>query len=270
MMYPLFAFDNYFKNTDRDYPPSEQWDLLRETGYAKAYLSVGLADPEAWSGFLDMPNQRRRTGLGLAAVYTVVDLVSPAPPDAHTPDDLLNLLEPGDTLELALTVGWKIDRSDPKHDDRAAAFLAPLLDRARTHGVTISLYHHLGFWQERIEDCVRLAALVDEPELRVTFCGYHWYACDRADLTGKLQLAAPWLRTVNLCGSRPAPRLFAGSLPATIEPVGDGDFPLDEYIAGLRAIGYAGDVGFQGYRLGGYPPVTLRRSLEAFLLAESA
>ena len=272
-MHALYPFDNYFSDADRAYPAAEQWDILKELGYAKAYLSVGLTNAEAWSRLLEVPAQRRRTGLGLAAVYTTVDLAlidKPPAPGAHTVEEMLAVLEPGDTLELALTVGWKKDCSDPRHDETAIAYIRSLLPLARSRGVTFSLYHHLGFWQERIEDCVRIAAKINDPALRVTFCGYHWYACDGTDLIGKLRMAAPWLHLANVCGARRvAPRTFAGSLPATIEPVGDGDFPLADFTRGLREIGYTGAVGFQGYKIGGYPPLNLRRSLEAFRRIEA-
>ena len=263
-MWPLYAFDNYFSDADPPFSPEERWDLLRALGYDQGYLSTNRGNADSWAILEGVSAQRRRTGLGLAAVYTVVDLLDPQPEGSHSVGEMLDLLEPGDVLELAIAAkGQK--PSDPAHDEAVLDLLAPLLAQARTRGVAISLYHHIWFLTERIEDCVRLAAKANDPALGVTYCGYHWYAVDRTDLAGKLRLAAPWMRLANLCGARPAPdNDFAGCLPATIEPVGEGDFPLGDYIAGLRAVGYAGPVGFQGYKIGGHPPDTLRRSVEAF------
>jgi sugar phosphate isomerase/epimerase len=74
------------------------------------------------------------------------------------------------------------------------------------------------------------------------------------------------VRLANLNGSRPAPEdaKFAGCLPKTIEPVGDGDFPLTQFVQALADVGYSGPVGFQGYNIGGHPPETLARSIEAW------
>jgi sugar phosphate isomerase/epimerase len=268
--WPLFAFDNFFEGADRPYPTPERWDLQRELGYDMAYLSIKRECDESWQRLLDAPAQMERTGLGLAAAYTFVTLGGAEPARGRSPADMLEKIPEGSTFELGFTAGWKKDLSDPRRDPDVLAFLAPLISRAKERGVTISLYPHYGFWLERIEDAVRLAAAVDDPALRVTFAGYHWYAADRTDLHGKLRLAAPWLHRVNLCGAHPTPEGMDYPLPAVIEPVGGGDFPLAEFVEGLRAIRYEGPVGFQGYLVGGHPPTNLRQSLDAFRRAVRA
>jgi len=260
----LFAFDNYFDDTDRAYLVTERWDIPRALGYDKAYFSIIRDQSASWEMFQAIPEERRRTGLGLAAVYTVVDLDDPQPKGSHSILEMVHFLEPGDTLELTMSVGWQKELSNPARDGQAREFLKPVLEEARKRGVTISLYHHFGFWLERLEDCVRLAQSVNDPNLRVTFCGYHWYAIDRGDLIGKLRLAAPWLHLANVCGARLVPPGVKHPLPATIEPVGSGDFPLGEFINGLREVGFQGDVGFQGYSIGGDALKNLSQSINAF------
>jgi sugar phosphate isomerase/epimerase len=260
----LFAFDNYFEGADRVYATPERWDLQRSLGYDMTYHSIKREEDVSWQRLLDAPVEIARTGLPLVAAYTIINLDAPTPAPGRSPADMLERIPHGSTFELALTVGWKKDLSDPKHDAAAIAILRSLLPRARELGVTLSLYPHLGFWQERIEDCVRLAEQVKDPALRVTFSGYHWYAIDRSDLHGKMRMAAPWLHLVNVCGAHPTEEGRNYPLPAVIEPVGQGDFPLSDFIAGLRAIRYTGPVGFQGYLIGGHPPTTLKQSIEAF------
>ncbi len=262
--WPLFAFDNYFDGADRIYSPAERYDLLKSLGYTHAYVSINRAQDESWQKLLDLPEQLARTGLALAAAYTVVDLTNPTPMPGRSPADMLARIPEGGTFELALSVGWQKDCSDPRHDDLALTLLTSLLPLAKARRITISLYAHFGFWQERIEDCVRLARKIDDPALRVTFSGYHWYAIDRKDLHGRLTLAAPWLHLVNLCGAAPRPEGSTYPLPALIRPVGEGDFPLAELLTILRKIDYIGPVGFQGYLIGGSPATTLRASIAAF------
>ena len=74
------------------------------------------------------------------------------------------------------------------------------------------------------------------------------------------------MRIANLCGSRSAPvdAKFAGCLPKTIESVGEGDFPLAEFVQALTDVGYSGPVGFQCYKIGGHPPETPARSIKAW------
>lgn len=262
--WPLYAFDNFFEGCDRPYPTPERWDLQHRLGYDLAYLSINRAQDDSWRKLLEAPGQIVRTGLGLAAAYTFVNLCDPAPSPERTASAMLELIPDGGTFELAFTVGWKKELSDPARDEEVLAFLDPLVRRARERNVTISLYPHYGFWMERVEDCIRLAARVNDPVLRVSFSGYHWYAVDGKDLHERLRLAAPWLHLVSVCGAHPKEEGRDYPLPMIIEPVGRGDFPLREFLAGLRAIHYAGPVGFQGYLIGGHPPTTLKQSIEAF------
>ena len=113
---------------------------------------------------------------------------------------------------------------------------------------------------------MRVAEKINDPALRVTFCGYHWFAVDGSELTAKVKLAAPWMCLANICGSQSAPAdaKFAGCLPKTIESVGEGDFPLAEFVQALNDVGYSGPVGFLGYKIGGHPPETLARSIEVW------
>ncbi len=260
-MWNLFPFDNYFLEVDRSYTIPAIWDLVKEKGYDKIYISI---NDNTWERALAIRGQRKRTGLGLAAVYTVLQMNQPNFGSEHNVSDLMDCLDTGDTLELAMSMGWEFDLSDPKHDDLALEILKPILETAKHRGIQISLYHHLGFWMERIEDCVRIAKKIDDTTLGVTFCGYHWYAIDGKDLIGKLQLATPYLKKVNLCGSRKKSKDSDFPLPYTIEPVGAGDFPLRDFLAGLKKIGYTGDVGFQGYMIRGIPTETLQQSIEKF------
>ena len=269
----VYAFSNHFEHADRRYALAEQWSILRELGYDGGYQAVNLGDAADREVCAQLPGLCARTGLDLAAVYSVAEPWAPARAGGWSAVELVAALRPGDTLELAINRGWCQDLSAARFDDEAVAFLQPLLAAARRRGITLSLYPHFGFWLERIEDCVRLAAKADDAHLRVTFCGFHWYACGGGDdargLAAALRLARPWLHRVNVCGSRLVVPAVAGSLPATIEPVGQGDFPLEEFLRQLDAVAYAGPVGFQGYRIGGHPPATLRQSLAAFRAAEA-
>lgn len=272
-MYSLYAFNNYFQFNDRDYSLTEQCLISNALGCESLYFAIGLDNAAEWEMFQQLEQTRRESCMPVTAVYTVINLSNlDMPPSAgtHSIEDLLAGLEAGDTLDLALTFGWQQNCSNTRLDATAISFLQGLLALSSERDITISLYHHYGFWLERIEDCVRLAEAINHPRLKVTFCGYHWFARDGAALQQKLELAAPWLHLVNVSGARPAePWMYDGGLPTTIEPVGDGCFPLVEFIEGLHSIGYDGTIGFQGYKMGGHPPVTLRRSVEAFRAAEA-
>ena len=262
---PLYAFDNYFAHTPLVDDPAAQAELARQLGYGATYHSMNRTTAEGWAKLRSWHDASAAGGLPVAAYYTVVKIGEEPPEGGYQVDELIAVLPEGSILELAITIPGQ-SPSDATHDARAVAWLRELLPAARKRDITLSLYHHIWFWMERIEDCVRVASQVNDPLLRVTFCGYHWFAVDGTQLDARLDLAAPWLRLANLCGSR---RYADGEqrvsgLPATIEPVGEGDFPLDAFVSGLLRVGYAGPIGFQGYQIGGEPPVTLRRSMEGW------
>lgn len=266
---PLFACDNHFNNADRTYTPAERWDVLRGLGFDHAYLGINLDEDESWSKLTSCSAEIARTGLGLIAAYTVLDIDNANPRPGRTPLDVIDRLPDGSTLDLAIRASQSDRRSDPSLDPRVLAALTPLLARARERNVTVSLYHHLWFLVERIEDALRLADQIDDPSLKVTFSGYHWYAADSSNLSAKLQSAAHRLHLVSICGAHPREPGRDYPLPAVIEPVGDGDYPLEETITTLRSIGYRGAIGFFGYAIGGHPPAVLARSLSAFRRAVS-
>ncbi len=262
---PVSAFDNYFADSPMAADPAAQAALLKSLGYDATYHSMNRKTDEGWKKFLAWEETSRRSGLPVAAYYTVLELGKEPPEGGHSVEEVIEHLTPGSMLELAILMAGA-SPSDASRDAEVIDVLRPLVEQARSCGVTISLYHHIWFILERIEDCVRIAEKINDPALRVTFCGYHWYAVDGSELTAKIRLAAPWMRLANLCGSRLAPEdaKFAGCLPKTIEPVGDGDFPLAEFVQALADVGYSGPVGFQGYKIGGQPPETLARSIEAW------
>jgi hypothetical protein len=94
------------------------------------------------------------------------------------------------------------------------------------------------------------------------FCGYHWYARGGGDLPAQLAEAAPYLHAANLCGSRRVESPWHG-LPATIEPLDDGELDNFAVLGMLRQSGFTGNLGLQGYATGGDVYAKLRRSLAA-------
>ena len=252
----VYAFDNYFGDSPMADDPVAQAALLKSLGYGATYHSINRKTEEGWKRFLTWEESSRHGGLPVAAYYTVLELGKEPPEGGHSVEEVIAHLPSGSVLELAVSLAGA-QASDASRDTELIAMLRPLVDLARSRGVTISLYHHIWFLLERIEDCVRVAEKINDPALRVTFCGYHWYAVDGND---------PWMCRANLCGSRSAPAdaKFAGCLPKTIESLGEGDFPLAEFIQALTDVGYSGLVGFQGYKIGRHPPETLARSMEAW------
>jgi hypothetical protein len=134
--------------------------------------------------------------------------------------------------------------------ERLITLLRRVAEAAERFGRRVSLYPHIWFYIERIEQAVAAVHEVGSVCLGVTFTGFHWYAVDGKSLRARLRDAAPFLRGANLCGSR---RLPEGTrrLPATIESLDEGELDNAAALAVLRYVGFDGPIGIQGYSNGG-------------------
>lgn len=266
-MWKTFVFDNYFATDRPEYPTEQAWESAMKHGYDGTYFSINRAQDFSWERATRFKEHSATYQIPLLACYTIVDLRDPNPSDRPSLHELLALLPEGSIMELTFSLDWMKDCSNPCHDDRALEIIRPLLLEAKKKKVQISLYHHLGFWTETIDDCVRLAEKVDDPDFGVTFCGYHWFAKGGLELDQKLDMAVPYLKLVNLCGSRVKPAGHDFPLPALIETVGSGEFPLAALLQKLLDVEYQGAIGFQGYLLQGDPDENMKQSREAYLQA---
>lgn len=261
MKWRLFAMDTHFDRAFGAYTFDARCEMLCELGYDATYLSL-LNEP-AWAELPLLAEARQRHGLEIAGVWFSLDL---AGGEDH-PGNLRSIqaieTTPGPLrYEVALrSSDAALARSDRAGDSAATRWIARLLRAAERAEGSVALYPHVNFWMERIEDALRLARVLEHPRLGVVFCGFHWYAVDGKDLRARLRDAAPWLRSVNLCGTR---RLPDAKVPATIEPLDCGTLDHFALLGMLREINYSEMIGFQGYGMGGDPYANLRRSIQAF------
>lgn len=258
----IFAMDTYFYTSLGAYDFDVRCEMLAELGYDATYLTLWSAEAEA-----DIPrlaHVKTRYGLEVAGVYTTLDIAS-------TPDGTAaRVVEVLETLPIPTQVAVALyaeapgrAQSDAARDDQALPWIERLLALAERHGHEILLYPHRAFWLERTEDAVRLCRRLASPRLGLSFNGYHWYAVDGKYLSARLDEAAPYLRSANVCGSRRLPE-GSGPMPATIEPLDDGELDNFVVLAELQRIGYRGWIGFQGYSVGGDVYIKLQRSLTAY------
>jgi sugar phosphate isomerase/epimerase len=256
-----FAMDFAFYSSMGVYTFEDRCEITRAAGYDAMLLSVW--DGRRWAQAEQLGGMKSRFGIDPAGVYVVLDLALGA--DDPRNSGILTMLETmplGSTVQLAIrTAAPHLRPSDPAGDAPVRAWLGPALAIAGRRNIQVLLYNHLSFWSEKVGDAIRLCEQLAHPNLGIAFCGYHWYAVEGTGLAQLATRALPYLKQVNLSGSRRSPLGF-GQV-ATIEPLDAGEMDNFALIALLHRLGYAGMLGYLGWDEGGDAYRKLARSLHA-------
>jgi len=258
----VYAMDTYFYHSQGAYSFESRCEMLRILGYDSTYLT--LWSEAAWKDVDKLSTVRDRYDLGVEAVYVSMDITKAANDKNNARVlDLIRGLKDCGRVELNLSAGGgNIPRSDPSMDSLAIEWLQRLLDAAEPNGTPLSLYPHISCWLERTSDAVRLCRQLPSRLLGITFPSYHWYAIEGDRLKDTITEAAPYLHSVNLCGSRKVNGY------STIEPIYEGELDLFYMLHCLKTAGFQGSVGLQGYSVGGDVYDKLERSLATFRMLE--
>jgi sugar phosphate isomerase/epimerase len=252
-----YAMDFAFYSSMGVYDFEDCCEITGAAGYDAMLLSVW--DGRKWARAEKLAGMKSRFGIDPAGVYVVLNLALGETDPRNS--GILTMPE-GSTVQLAIgSAAPHLRPSDPAGDAPAAAWLQRALDIAARRHIQILLYHHLSFWVEKLGDAIRLCAALAHPNLGVVFCGYHWYAVEGAGLAPLLKQALPYLKQVNLSGSRRSPLGF-GQV-ATIERLDTGEMDNFAVVALLHRLGYTGMLGYLGWDEGGDPYSKLERSLRA-------
>lgn len=255
MRHTVFAMDTCFFNSVGAYPYEVRCEMLHALGYDAMYLT--LWTEKAWADIERLARTKAAYGLDVPAVYATLDIA--ARKENWQANRILSLFKhvPFRTdVELNLVCSdLDLANSSPEGDERAKEWLEPLLEAAKAHRANVCIYPHIHSWAERVEDGVRLCQALRHPCLKVVFCGFHWYAADGKNLAQRIAEAAPYLQSVNMCGTR---RLGD---TCTIEPLDCGEMDNFALLGLLEKHGYKGRIGIQGYSVGGDVFSYLRRSL---------
>ncbi|MFP4157959.1 MAG: sugar phosphate isomerase/epimerase family protein [Opitutales bacterium] len=255
--------DTGFYNSLGNYTLESRCGIAAELGFADTYVT--LWSPEAWEDLKQLKTVPAKHGLGVAAVYNIVKIEQLDDPDEalQKVEEILAHLPEEAVLELAVNRApeGKFGCSEEAGDAVFLPFLEQVLGRAEDSGHTVSLYPHVDFWLERIEDATRICRKLDHPRLGLNFNAFHWFTLDGKGLDEKLRDAAPYLKLATLNGSRqPAP-----DERATLEPLDRGELDLFTVLGALRReAGFRGKIGFQGYSWGGDIYAKLQRSITYF------
>lgn len=239
---PLFVMDTAFG------------DLPFETVQTLGYAGVSLDFSRDWP-----LEELDKIKLPLVAVYGGLALDTGDGRDAI--ERAIRRLKGRSTIVWITLTNGKIAKSSPDGDAAAVSALRPLADLAKENGVKLALYPHTGFWLERVDDAVRVANLVDRPNLGVTFNLCHFLRCDKAEnLEARLKAAKPRLFLVTINGAD----ADGTDWDRLIQPLDRGSYDIKRVLAMLKEIEFTGPIGLQGYGVPGDKKDNLARSMQAW------
>jgi sugar phosphate isomerase/epimerase len=252
---PFFAMDTATRD-DKHKTAAEQAQMLKELGYPG--IGIGYAGTDSLMETLKELDQR---GLQLFAVYTGINIDPGEQPYDPSLKQAMKILD-GRNVILWLFIQSQSRQPPTAEDDaRAAEIVGELADMAAAHKVRISLYHHQGFWLETIEDAVRIANMVDRPNVGVTFNLCHWLRVSKdRDVGAALERTMPRLSVVNINGAD----TDGQDWKTLIQTLDRGTFDMRGFLETLRDAGYTGPIGFQGYGIGGDAYDNLKRTMAAW------
>jgi sugar phosphate isomerase/epimerase len=253
---PFFAMNTIAKG-----PPELVVPLLKELGYA------GLGGA---AGDRAMAEALQRAGLKFFNGYLTVSLAADVAGVPQTVARHIDGMKGLDTtLWLAVT---KIQRdvpasasSYPRDDDAAAARLEEIANYAAQRGVKVALYPHTGHYFEHFEAAIKMVNRLNHPVLGVTFNLCHWLKVEGSerDPMPLLKAALPRLMFVTINGTDTGDtKTMAWN--RLILPLGEGSYDVAAFVRNLRALGYTGPVGFQGYGIKAEPREVLAKTMAAW------
>lgn len=253
---PFFAMDTIARGK-----PDVVVPMLKELGYDGL---GGAAGDDA------MPAALKAAGLRFFNAYTGAsfDTAEPALTPALRRD--LEVLRGYDSA-LWLTIpkvtqdGKPFPKSSPDGDVIVVARLRELADSAEPLGVKIALYPHTGLWLERVEDAIRVAEKVNRPSVGVTFNLCHWLKVEGSerDPLPVLRAAGSRLMFVTINGADTGDTRQMG-WNRLIQPLGAGSYDVGAFLDKVRASGFTGPVGFQGFGIKEEPRDVLLRTIAAW------
>ncbi|WP_208602889.1 sugar phosphate isomerase/epimerase family protein [Pseudomonas marginalis] len=260
MTQKFYAQDTCFYSSMGTYSFEDRCEMTKAVGYDATYLSIW--EGRNWAAVQQLSSVKERYDLEVAGIYVVLNLRLGVEAEQNAGIyQMLKVAPPGSTVELAIKTAGDFARSDPAGDEPVVRWLAEALSIAQQRNIRILIYSHLLHWSEKHDDALRICERLNHPNLGIVFCGYHWYAGDGERLGATLRRALPFLKQVNLSGSRRSP--LGWGQTATIETLDQGEMDNFAVMALLKRLGYDGYIGWQGWDESGDAFTKLRKSLEA-------
>ncbi|HUT35497.1 MAG TPA: TIM barrel protein [Planctomycetota bacterium] len=243
---PFYAMDTAFRRPGQK--TVEEFALVKELGYA------GFAWHEEAPGQAKaIAAEAAGLGLQMSTIYCPARVTPEGDlsTGARLPEMMAALK--GTATIVWLHVGGKGPAFDSlTGDEPLVKKLRELSDVAAANGLRIALYPHVGEWTAKFADATALAKVVKHPRFGVTFNLCHAMAMgEEKAIPTLLDQAKGVLFTVTICGADTG--VTGGNWGKLIQTLDKGTFDQVALLKKLKAIGFTGPIGFQGYAIKGDP-----------------
>lgn len=260
---PFYAMDTAFAG--RGLSTEQAFALVAKLGYA------GIAwHEEAPARAKASAEAMEKAGLKMIAIYCAAK-VSPEGELTVSPTlkELMAALKSHGTI-VWLHIGGRGPAFDTlKGDEPVIKALRELADVAAANGLRIAIYPHVGEWTARFADATKLALAVKHPRFGVTFNLCHAMAMgEEKAIPELLEKAKDVLFIVSICGAESG--VTGGNWGKLIQTLDKGTFDQVALLKKLKAIGFRGPIGFQGYAIKGTPEEILAPTIKAWLKFSAA
>lgn len=257
--WPFFAFDN---GVGRGvWSPSVQAETVKSMGYDGIHYNY--TNPK---DFAAKVKACKAASVPIHAMYIYTFVGKPGA--AYDP----GIKEAIRMLKGSETIVWMTLREGKRgqQDTEAAEVVREIAGLAAESGLKVSLYPHAGFYVATAEDAVRVAKVVNLPNVGVTINLCHeLFAGNGHRMDEVVKAAAPYLNLASINGASPIPG--KGSKAWDTLPLGEGSYDTGGFLHLLRDHGYRGPVGHQFFNVKGDDREKLQRAINAWkkLKAES-
>ena len=244
----FFAFDNGVGRGK--WTPEQQASALKEFGYSGiSYNYTKPADLAVWLKTF------KAHGLKIFGLYvhTFPDKEQPYDPAFK---EAIKMLKCTDTI-IWMTLREVKDKQR-NYDAEAVRIVQDIAGQAAEQGLKVAVYPHAGFYVATATDAVRMVKLVNRPNVGASINLCHEFVTNHGgQIDETIKQAAPASLLASINGMEVAKKNYFGRLD-------QGDFDLVDYLKKLRAAGYDGPIGWQGFKVEGEPRENLRLTMEAW------
>ena len=254
---PFYAMDTSFQRAPLN--EEQQFALVKELGYA-GYAWHEQAPDQAKA----TAERTAKLGLKMFAIYCSAKVTKEGDISwSPKMGELLTALKGHGTI-IWLHIGGQGPAFDSlTGDEPVVKKLRELSDAAAGAGLKVAIYPHMGEWTAKFADATKLATVVKHPTFGVTFNLCHAMAAgEEKDIPALLEQAKDVLAIVSICGADAG--VSGEKWGQLIQTLDKGTYDVGIVLRKLKAIGFAGPVGFQGYAIKGEAKAIIGATMEAW------